>query len=224
MSYAPFADGDPAPHGAPHDLISVPPESPLPPWPNTPQKALLLVAHPDDEALFTGGLLLNYTEWDWHVWHMTGTPARRAQAEEAYKMYRAEGVYITSRNFEFEDRYRPSDLRLWLAALAKEDCTSWDIVFTHNARGEYGHHHHVWLNHIAHVLYENVWDILAPCWRVKQLRKTLVREVFHDERKARIFRDAYGETADGLEKYAAWLTKYQLEAGREFYTQGIVGL
>lgn len=212
------------PYGAPHALISVPPESPMPPWSSEPRKALLLVAHPDDEALFAGGLVLRYPEWEWHIVHMTGSEERRRQFETVVREWRIYGVNIASmRNFEFEDRYRPSDRRLWLAALAKEDC-EYDIVFTHNARGEYGHHHHVWLNHIAHLLYENVWDFLSPCWRVKQLRKTLVREIPTDERKAAIFRKAYGDIAFGLEAHAPWLTKYQLGGNREFFTQAIVGL
>lgn len=220
-----FVEGGEPPTGAPHELIQFPPETPLPPWPQERKKALLLVAHPDDEALFAGGLLLHYPEWEWHLVCMTGTEERRAQFNAAVEMYRREGTNIASvRNHEFEDRLRMADRRLWLAALAKEDCTSWDIVFTHGARGEYGHHHHIWLNAIASLIYENVWDFLSPCWRVKQLRKTLVHEVPTDARKAAIFRAAYGSIAEGLEKHAPWLTEYQLGGHREFFTQAIVGL
>ena len=51
-----------------------------------------------------------------------------------------------------------------------------------------------------------------------------VREVHTDTRKARIFREAYGDVAAGLEKFAPWLTEYQLGGNCEFFTQGVVGL
>lgn len=223
VSVAPFTEGE-RPYGAPHELISCAPESPLERWPHAEQKALLLVAHPDDEALFAGGLMLEYTSWEWHVWYMTGDEARRAQAAEWARLAQSFGLHINQRFFEFEDRYRSGDRRLWLARLAQEDTTSWDIVFTHGYRGEYGHHHHVWCHLAAHMLYENVWDFLHPCWRVKQLRKTLVREVPYDERKVNTFRLAYGEIAEGLEAHAPWITQPQLEGDREFFTQAILGL
>lgn len=225
MSVFPFEEGT-SPVGAPHELIGVPPQSPVP-WPVGfgPQKALILVAHPDDEALFAGGLPFAFPDWQWHVWYMTGAGERADQAREwARLVASAGGAQVTQRFFEFEDRYRPGDRRLWLARLAQEDTTSWGTVFTHGYRGEYGHHHHVWLNLVAHLLYANVWDFLSPCWRVHQLRKTLVREVPFDERKANTFRLAYGEMADGLEANAPWLTEHQLHGGREWYTQAVLGL
>jgi hypothetical protein len=151
---------------------------------------------------------------------MTGDEPRRQQAA----MWGSEFANVSQRFYEFEDRYRSGDRRLWLARLAQEDTTSWDIVFTHGYRGEYGHHHHVWCNLAAHMIYENVWDFLHPCSRVKQLRKTIVREIPTDERKAEIFRSAYGDIASGLEQNAPWITEPQMSGRHEFFTQGILGL
>jgi LmbE family N-acetylglucosaminyl deacetylase len=187
---------------------------------------LLLVAHPDDETLFAGGLMLAHPSWEWHVVCMTGVQERRAQFDTAMECFRREGVNIAStRNHEFEDRYRPADRRLWLAALAKEDTSSWDIVFTHGYRGEYGHHHHVWLNLIAHLLYVNVWDFWQPeVERLPQLLKTLTVAIPSDSRKAAIFTHAYGDIAAGLRENAPWVTEPMYSGSPEFFTQGILGL
>lgn len=193
--------------------------------PDAPRKALLLVAHPDDETIFAGGLMLARPEWEWHIICMTGVAERRAQFDRAVDDFRNCGVNITfTRNHEFIDRYRPGDRRLWLAALAKEDCVSWDIVLTHGARGEYGHHHHMWLNHIAHLLYENVWDFFAPRSPVLQLAKTRTMSVPTDARKASIFDGAYGAIARGLREFAPHLTDAQMSCEPEYFTQGVVGL
>ncbi len=224
MSVAPFVEGGPPPVGPKHALMYAAPERTLE-VPEAPRKALLLVAHPDDETIFAGGLLLARNEWEWHIVCMTGVEERRSQFDRAIEAYRNCGVNIAStRNHEFIDRAHQADRRLWLAALAKEDCTSWDIVVTHGARGEYGHHHHIWLNHIAHLLYENVWDFFAPRSPVEQLVKTRTMSVPTDERKAGIFYGAYGNIALGLREYAPYLTDAQMSCEPEFFTQGVLGL
>lgn len=227
MSFAPFVEGGVPPQGQAYALTPYPPDahSTEMPWPDESRKALLLTAHPDDEMLFAGGLMLHYPKWEWHLVCMTGTEGRRRQFDTAMEWLRRDGVNIAyTRNHEFEDRYRPGDRRLWLAALAKEDCTSWDIVFTHGTRGEYGHHHHIWLNHIAHLLYENVWDFFQPYSRVQQLLKTCTVAIPTTPEKCSIFDRAYEEIAVGLRTNAPWLVAPMVDGDDEFFTQGILGL
>jgi hypothetical protein len=224
LSVAPFTEGGPPPVGPAHVLSRVAP-FPKSYLPESPRKALLLVAHPDDETIFAGGLMLARNEWEWHVVCMTGVEERRAQFNRAMEAYRNCGVNIAyTRNHEFIDRAHLADRRLWLAALAKEDCSSWDIVLTHGARGEYGHHHHIWLNHIAHLLYENVWDFFNPGAPVEQLGKTHTVSIPTDERKAGIFFGAYGDIALGLQRYAPYLTDAQMSGKPEYFTQAVLGL
>lgn len=226
MSFAPFEEGDRVTREAPHELLALPPESPLPPWaPDAYNEALLLFAHPDDEILFAGGLMLRYPHWRWHLVCATGE-AERARALSAARgaLVRA-GVDATVLCLGLKDRYAPEDVAEWGDAIrgAIPDWTP-EVVFTHGARGEYGHHHHIWLNHIAHAFYPNVWDFLSPCWRVKQLAKTLVREVPTDTRKVAIFDAAYGDIAAGLRANAPWLVEAQLTGHPEYFTQGVVGV
>lgn len=228
MSVAPFTEGGPPPVGPPHELRAIPPApyrtEPLFPGPERGQKALLLVAHPDDETLFAGGALLHYPGWDWHIVCMTGVEERRTQFDAAMQMYRDSGVNIAyTRNHEFIDRAHLPDRRLWLAALAKENC-SWDIVLTHGARGEYGHHHHIWLNHIAHLLYENVWDFFNPGAKVEQIVKTNTVMVPTERRKSLIFDTAYAGIARGIRENAPYLAQSQLSGEPEFFTQAVLGL
>ena len=60
--------------------------------------ALLIVAHPDDETIFSGGMLLSYPAWNWNIVCVTmqqGTPRPR-EFESVMKRYEELGVNIQS--------------------------------------------------------------------------------------------------------------------------------
>lgn len=236
MSFAPFKEGvERTTRDAPYELLALPPESPIPPWSTpgyaledwyTPPRALLLFAHPDDETLFAGGLMLRYPEWQWRLVCMTGIDERQEELDHAVSLYRQAGVNIVSSlSAELPDRYKPSDRAMWLREV-QDQRSQWetDIVFTHGYRGEYGHHHHIWCNLAVHMIFDNVWDFLSPCWRVKQLAKTIVREVPTTHEKRRLFETAYGRTAQGLFENAPWITDMQMNGWPEYFTQGVLGV
>lgn len=228
MSFSSFTPGDRYLREAPYELLALPAESPLPPWPDSFYRdVILLYAHPDDETIFAGGLMLKYPHWNWNlICAVDAGVSRMVEHEYALDSYRAAGVNIVEAgDLGRADRYETPDPRDWLDAVRRATShIAPDAVFTHGFRGEYGHHHHIWLNQIASVLYENVWDFFNPCWRVKQLAKTHVREVPTDSRKRAIFESAYATSAPGLYANASWLMEQQMTGRPEYFTQGAVGV
>lgn len=108
-------------------------------------RALILHAHPDDELIFAGQLMLSRPHWDWTTVSLTG--GLRA------KTYR--GI-----NLGHPDPWRVlsvGEFREWKRSVEALNLAP-DIVFTHNRMGEYGHPHHMAVHRIAHELFPLVWD------------------------------------------------------------------
>lgn len=108
----------------------------------SPVKALVLVAHPDDELLFAGQLMLDHPEWNWtQVCLTNGRPFP--------------GVTLG-----FADEWRilhRTEYEAWRAGVDGLGLAP-DLVVTHNRMGEYGHPHHMAVHAIAHELFPRVWD------------------------------------------------------------------
>lgn len=105
---------------------------------------LMVMAHPDDETIFYGGVLQSLRRYPWHVICVTdgnadGHGERRRQdfmsACRDLKVWRAE-------MWDFPDRFEKRlDLNR-LQAKLKELQGVPKAVFTHGVLGEYGHPHH----------------------------------------------------------------------------------
>lgn len=112
---------------------------------------LCIVAHPDDEAIFLGGLILNNTSLPWKVICLTdgnadgSGVARKHDFEEACRDL---GVV------EFEMWGHPDvyGVRLPIDEIQKsfEKVEVPQAVFTHGPLGEYGHPHHQDTSLIVH--------------------------------------------------------------------------
>lgn len=95
----------------------------------------LMVAHPDDESLFFGGLLIRHPG-DWTVICCT---IPRRDPIRAWKFFRAceiLGARGLLRPFE------EPEPNAHLSNIDPVDLSGFDTVVTHNAAGEYGNSHH----------------------------------------------------------------------------------
>ena len=103
-------------------------------------RALAIVAHPDDETLWMGGLRLFYPWWDWTIACVTATADSPRGRELIAVVEEAGAKSILLGLPDTPER----DLSASLAnAIAKLPIEGFDLLFTHGSRGEYGHAFHV---------------------------------------------------------------------------------
>lgn len=113
-----------------------------------PQRACVAVAHPDDETLWFGGLIVSSPDIEWSV--VCATLPRRDPQRADTKFYAAcdalgvgHAQNLRIRERTKHDPIEPDDLqRLYDAVMDANP----SFVVTHGPLGEYGHLHHIQLS------------------------------------------------------------------------------
>lgn len=103
---------------------------------------LMIVAHPDDEIIFGGGLLLN--DFGWKVVCVTKGDGDNNNSEIRLKEFKKVMSYL---GVEYEILNYPDDLNTVKydeSQLKRDlkkiiDAKKWNMIVTHNEKGEYGH-------------------------------------------------------------------------------------
>lgn len=110
-------------------------------------KALCLVAHPDDCVIFGYSYIYHHPELSWTVGYLTycDTDPRGAELSAFWQRRGIATVFLG-----FEDHWHDDEQKQftrWTEESAERACWNlarqYDLVLTHDERGDYGHIHHV---------------------------------------------------------------------------------
>ena len=108
-------------------------------------KALVCIAHPDDETLFFGGLISS-RKYDWTVILATDANAdglgteRKKRFKKSCKLLGIKKMIYLDFPDIFDQRLDMKKLIGDLQKISKKE--KYQIIFTHGILGEYGHQHH----------------------------------------------------------------------------------
>jgi LmbE family N-acetylglucosaminyl deacetylase len=106
-------------------------------------RTAIIVAHPDDEVIWAGGLILQHPDWDWTVLSL----CRADDADRAPKFERVcrhLGATGLISDLDDSDPLGPIDTEAEVAGRITKllPATRWDLCLTHGDNGEYGHGRH----------------------------------------------------------------------------------
>lgn len=128
-------------------------------------RALLVVAHPDDETLFFGGMVLSEPKWEWTIACVTDANAdgqgkkRLRQFASACKTLGASYSEALGLPDRYNKRLDADVIDAWLETMA-----DFDVVFTHGILGEYFHPHHQDVSFAVHRHFLGHADVWSPAY------------------------------------------------------------
>lgn len=130
-------------------------------------KAICMVAHPDDCAIFAYQFIMEHCDWDWKICYLTynRSDPRGSEIAQFWERRNIKTMFCGMRDiWECVERgllgFNARDAENWIRHI----CDGNDIILTHNHLGEYGHPHHLWISkvmkfvHVPKVYFGNYPD------------------------------------------------------------------
>ncbi len=106
-------------------------------------RALVLVAHPDDETIWMGGTIARHRDVRWTIFVLCrkSDPDRMPKFLRAAKYYGAQGIIcdLEDEGIASAQQSIPEIRNIIRRELPQK---TFDVLFTHGANGEYGHPRH----------------------------------------------------------------------------------
>lgn len=165
---------------------------------------VIVVAHPDDEVMWAGGLLARFGE----RFTVICCSIPRTDPVRAWKFFAACEVFgARAKLLPFTET--PPGEALDHGGLL--DLRSFDLIVTHNAEGEYGHHHHRALHRF--ITNANPSSTATFGWRPEG-RGSEVLHLTADEQQRRMAAlRCYDHVSpsDGKQKWQALLDRYPID-------------
>ncbi|MCK4553894.1 PIG-L family deacetylase [Candidatus Parcubacteria bacterium] len=108
------------------------------------ERALIIVAHPDDETIWMNGFILKHPQIDWTIFSLcrASDPDRAPKFKRVCKHYGAKAI-IT--DLEDDDKLSLKQTLLIIKKLITKNVSNkkFNYIFTHGSNGEYGHPRHL---------------------------------------------------------------------------------
>lgn len=120
------------------------------------KRALVIVAHPDDETIWMGGKILSSKDIGWTIFSLCrkNDKDRAPKFKKACKYY---GAKLIISDLEDEDLMglKESLPQIKKRIVKEIGSKKFDYVFTHGANGEYGHKRHIGVHRIVKKMFLN---------------------------------------------------------------------
>jgi len=139
-------------------------------------KALVIVAHPDDETIWMGGKIIHEKNWDWTIVSL----CRKDDLDRKPKFFKI-CKELNARAFisDLDDEHSEKKIESLDEVIKRLEPIvhdkKFDIVFTHGEDGEYGHNRHVEVSEAVKKMFE---EGLLDCVELHEFDYAVSEEPF----------------------------------------------
>lgn len=125
------------------------------------KRAIVIVAHPDDEIIFMGGTIMKNPQIDWTVFSLCRA-SDKDRAPKFWRVCKKNNVKGIIADLEDKDKMSVVKSVPIIAKLISDKLKNkkFDYIFTHGANGEYEHKRHIGVHLAVKKLIDN--KILKP--------------------------------------------------------------
>jgi len=124
-----------------------------------PKSVVIIVAHPDDEILWVGGTILNHPSWKYFIVCLCreSDPDRAPKFQKALKILSSEGIMG---DLDDGPDQNPLDEKMVEGAILDlVPSRHFDLIITHNPKGEY----------TKHLRHEEISKAVIKLWQVGKI-------------------------------------------------------